>query len=175
MIGRQIDGILASNLYLNVETGRLQAWNLAINATPEKGVVAYLATDWVQVGGDDFHALEIMETDQPFGVEITVEAGSVKSTGPCSRIELDALRQIKAIDIVQYETETAWCAPPNEGKIFSDATIYDRALVFYFDGTEPLTITTEHGPILGGFEIRTGVKPGFDHDEGKFSTRVTLN
>lgn len=174
-IGREIRSIYADHLHLDVETGRLQSWSLVLNALPETGHVVSLLTAWVQTGTDDFHALEVRETDKPFGIALTIDGGRVKSVGPCSAIDIGKRGLITAIDVVQYDLTALWADEPDEAEAVAETISYDRALVFRFGHGEPITLTTDHGSILGAFEIRTGVKPGFDYDEGKFSTRVTLN
>lgn len=174
-VGREVGSIYADHLHLDVETGRLQSWSLVLNAFPETGHVVSLLTDWVQRGTDDFHALEVHETDKPFNIALTLDGGRVKSVGPCSAVDIGKRGPITAIDIVRYDHTALWADELDEAKAVAETISYDRALVFRFAHGEPITLTTDHGSILGAFEIRSGVKPGFDYDEGKFSTRVPLN
>jgi hypothetical protein len=173
MLGNNIADIYANDLHLNIETGRLRSWFLAFR-TQNAAALIQLSTDWVQVGGDDFHALEVVETAEPLFIPVTIDQGTIKSVGPCSVIEVGRRGALKSIDVVSYDRPAMWCDAPRDDDLFSAAVTYDRALVLHFEQGEPLTLTTEHGSILGAFEIRSGIKPGFDADEGTFSTRVTL-
>jgi hypothetical protein len=169
MLRKQLFGFHANRLHADLEAGGISAGALVTFPQGLSSLVA-ITSQWYETAAySNYHVFEIGSTLPPAGFKISGgENWWVDSGG---HVQVGRGRRVFSIDIVSYEVKTRQSGSND----LVESLKYDRALIFEFDQGEPLTLTSKHGGIEGGIEIKVGRSPGFQYDEGTFSTRLTLH
>ncbi|MBK3398973.1 MULTISPECIES: hypothetical protein [Methylobacterium] len=176
LIGPERPRFAADAIEIELPSGLMSCRSLAFPLSGDQSAFVNITSDWIQIPYDDFHLLKAVITPVPEGITVSPIAGrEANSVGPCSWIELSDFGPLRCIEIVSYEIDDEVTRGDDGPVIAHEIVRYDRALRLRFAGGRVLTLSTQHGSILGAIEIRSGEDIGNVEPHARIEIRHTLN